>query len=269
MIFHSDFQDSFQGIVHTIHKTKDREEYVDFNFRTRWLIDLKDYFVHEVLPWKEYNEVRGDVLTSYAYGIQINTFHSKLFILDYDDADRLIVEKTAITFMSKGEVVAVDIIKSSDHNYHLIIGFNDFFNVRNLYKIPFYTACNGFLKLASSLDEVTLRVSDKKKRIHDHFSTARYTVPQYEMCIRRIDGDWYSFTNDNIVYPYTSKEASTKKKSKLKGKLDLRRKSGHNSSEPKSQRTKAAAVNSLKDIEALSAANGERRKKPNDGDYWF
>jgi hypothetical protein len=250
-------------------KNKQDEEYVDFAFRTRWFIDLEDYFAHPAVPWNHYEHIPRDIVTSYAYGMLINTFHTKIFVLDYDGTDATVIEKTALAFMAKPEVVAVDIVKSSKENYHLIVGFDDFFDVRNLYSISFYGACSSFLQIAKSLNEVTIRVSDKKKRINNYFSAARDTTPAYNMCLRKIDGDWFSFTNHDISYPRIKLSEASTRKTKLKDKIDLRRKRGDNSSKPKSEGTKAPAISSLKDIEALSAADRERCEEPDNGDDWF
>jgi len=273
LVFHSDYKNSYKEIIYSNTKPILTEDYIDFDFESMWLVDHSKYWINEHTIWEPFKQFGYKSLTyTYAFGILINPFNTKLFVLDFDSTSQLIVEKIAELFLKEENVVGVDIIKSSINesntdNFHLYIGFDDWFNVCDLYNKKFSNSCDGFLNCARKLKEIVIRVSDKKIVHENIYATRKETLPRVVVCIRKLEHTWYAFTDQNIFYKKIEPIINNTSK-KYKTKIDLRSKRGSDSTKQKSKRKKTSTVSCLKDLESFSSIDRKGCEKPTNGLLW-
>ena len=290
MIFLSEYHDSFKQIVYYKSPQNAANNYVDFDMRALWMVDFKEYYCGPKCFWKSFLPASEFEKVDYAFGIMLNPYYTKMFVLDFDDTTSYDVEKLVGVFIEDHNVSAIDVVRSSkkglSDSFHLYVGFNDYFNVCDLYRVNFHKACKGFIECARELQEVIVRVSDKKhyeKGVQGinglatntlHHSANSSSIPKMIFCLRKIHDMWYNLTCNNIKYPLTSTDTTRIKSEKLKihkltKKLDLRSKNGNDSRKQKIKRKETSTVSCIKDITTLPLPNRKGRKKSIDGSDWF
>lgn len=259
LVYLSRFKDSYKQIVYF----RDLENYKDQYIRTLCLVDHDEYLQRSTYTWERFPYCYKN--TEYAYGILINPFKSKLFVLDFDLSEPEIIEKIIGIFASLDSFIGADIVKSSQlkiGHYHLYIAFDDYYNTCELYNRNYPTACRGFLEKARQTNEVVLRVSNKFSYTNDASLDHYTTAPTYSTCIRKsVEGKFFAFTSFNIVLPadteskianYSVNECEQTKVNNNKLKLRGIKHNGKDNAIKKSQRQKITTVGCIKDLNNLS-----------------
>lgn len=196
LIFHSDFKDCYNPIIYFFsigtYSTFKHLRVVDFynHIPTSINENWKPYFSYDL---GKYN---------YAFGININTFHSKILALDLDHHDYEKLNMYIDHFLNQSNTIAIDLIKSSIRGHHLIVGFDDYYNIINFYNqssLP--NICPGFINCIRRSNEITLRVSNK---MYNDGKPMPSSLPEYKCSFRKINNKWTKFNSEGyniIIFP--------------------------------------------------------------------
>lgn len=198
----SEYNKNINFIVYPISYSKD-------NIKSRQVHIIKnihDWYDIESNTFKLYTKTIELGNDTHAFGIDVPLFSTKIVPLDIDDKTRDQVLVFVKFLFTKSWIKRIDIISSSNDNWHIILGLFEPRNVLNLYNHPIL--CEGHCEFSKRRGNSILRISGKRGKTESD-------IPKYKTVFLKENDEWLRFNSNNIVHP--------KIKTKEEIHLDFRR----------------------------------------------
>lgn len=206
-----EYKSSFKEVIYF---GKDKHTISPYEYPTPCIYDLVDHkdFRVEGTRFKEpTTEIFGD--NEYlAFGIMFNIYNTRILPIDIDNYDGAHILNDIKTLLKDDRFIGADIIKSSaNNNWHVMVGINEFVNIRHI--LPFIPhMCHGYLKCCADRREAVLRVSQK------FFKDKQTEPPVYSYAIRKngkhiLGAGVFTFPDSKIDDPIVEKKKNVRLRS--------------------------------------------------------
>lgn len=222
MLYHSPFREYTKEIVYSLETKTGYQESVE---RDLLLVDHSMYRKNQSYM---FNALRSPDWEppSYAFGVVINPFYTRIFVLDYDQKNYSKIIKEVDRLTNNEDVQAIDLIRSSEgsgntnRNYHIYVGLSRPMNVMSEYT-PSHAniqLCYGFAKCIEARGEIVARTS--QKFLTEYSNSVISPIESY----RRVTANkWTVYTENQILPPLSSiNEHETEEHKERKKRLRLR-----------------------------------------------